>query len=281
MTTERPTPTHRRVAQVLRASAVFLILFGLKVVARAFWRLRQDWVGEAAGTTWSDHQLERVHIVAILNHTSLYELLYAGMCPNRFLWRIAANGVLPAADKTISRPLVGLLFRFIARDVVSISRQRDHTWREVLRRIGSHSMVLILPEGRMKRPNGLDLQGQPLTVRGGIADLLAATPDGLMLLAYSGGLHHVQAPGETIPRFFRPVRMNFEMLDIERYRTSLGGPGEGAAAEANFKRAVIEDLQARRARFCPPDEPLPASVRRRFGLDTNATDAPPASQADG
>ena len=55
----------------------------------------------------------------------------------------------------------------------------------------------------MKRRNGLDSQGQPMTVRGGIADILEAIPSGPMLIAYSGGLHHVQAPGETLPAVFR------------------------------------------------------------------------------
>ncbi len=254
--------TPRRPLELLRATVVFMILLLLKLGSRLLWRMRHRWVGQSAGQSWSDQAIDRIRIVAILHHTSLYELVYTGVCPNRFLWRIASCGVLPAADKTISRPLVGTLFRLIARDVVSISRQRDHTWREVLRRIGPSSMVLILPEGRMKRPNGLDLQGQPLTVRGGIADLLEATPEGSMLLAYSGGLHHVQAPGETIPRLFRPVTMHFEILDIAAYRQE-----HQAAGEAGFKRSVVADLERRRDTFCPPEEPLPPAVRRRFGLD--------------
>lgn len=256
------SPPTRRPLELLRASFVFLILAALKYGSLLLWRLRLDWVGQSAGSSWKELPIRQVRIVAILHHTSLYELVYTGMCPNRFLWRIASCGVLPAADKTISRPLVGMLFRLIARDVVSISRQRDHTWREVLRRISSNSMVLILPEGRMKRPNGLDLQGQPLTVRGGIADLLEATPDGIMLLAYSGGLHHIQTPGETIPRLFRPVSMHFEAIDIAAYRQE-----HMAGGEAAFKRNVIADLERRRDTFCPPEEPLPAAVRRRFGLD--------------
>jgi hypothetical protein len=47
-------------------------------------------------------------------------------------------------------------------------------------------------------------------VRGGIADILEAIPSGRMLLAYSGGLHHVQAPGEHVPRPFRTLYLNLE-----------------------------------------------------------------------
>ena len=46
----------------------------------------------------------------------------------------------------------------------------------------------------MKRANGMDLEGMPMTIRGGVADLLMAIPGGRMLIAYSGGLHHVQVP---------------------------------------------------------------------------------------
>ena len=65
-------------------------------------------------------------------------------------------------------------------------------------------MVIILPEGRMKRENGLDLHGNPMNVRGGIADILLAMKQGRMLIAYSGGLHHVQFPG-GVPRIFKTV----------------------------------------------------------------------------
>ena len=42
-----------------------------------------------------------------------------------------------------------------------------------------------------------------------------------MLLAYSRGLHHVQAPGERFPRLFRTVSMRFECVDIASYRDGL------------------------------------------------------------
>ena len=101
----------------------------------------------------------------------------------------------------------------------------------------------------MKRPGGLDSRGQPMTVRGGIADILEAIADGPMLVAYSGGLHHVQAPGERLPRMFRKIRMNFELLDIAAYRAARQSEADGPIG---FKRAVVEDLERRRDQNCPP-----------------------------
>ncbi len=116
-------------------------------------------------------------------------------------------------------------------------------------------MVMILPEGRMMRRNGLDSNGQPMTVRGGIADILDAIPDGRMLLAYSGGLHHVQAPGDGLPRLFRSIRLNLEAVDIADYRAA-------RRAEAGTSGR----LQARRGRR-PRAAPRPSLPDRRDRLD--------------
>jgi hypothetical protein len=131
--------------------------------------------------------------------------------------------------------------------VVSISRERDHTWAAVLQRIEPGSMVVIAPEGRMKRANGLDAQGKPMTVRGGIADILEVVPQGRMLIAYSGGLHHVQIPGQRLPRVFQPVGMLIELIDIADYRRLM----QAEAGSADFRRAVIADLERRRDLYCP------------------------------
>jgi hypothetical protein len=111
----------------------------------------------------------------------------------------------------------------------------------------------------MKHPNGLDGNGQPMTVRGGIADAIQALPDGRFLLAYSGGLHHVQAPGDRFPRLFKTLRMNFEVLDIAAYRAEMMARADGGS----FKAAVIQDLEARRDRHCPPEEPHHTVRRQR------------------
>jgi hypothetical protein len=141
----------------------------------------------------------------------------------------------------------------IAAHVISITRARDHTWFQVLRKIDPESMVILLPEGRMMRRNGLDSAGKPMTVRSGIADVLEAVGEGRMLIGYSGGLHHIQAPGEKLPRLFRKVRMNLELVDIAEY---VKGLLEGRT-EDEFRRAVCEDLERRRNANCPVGGPKP------------------------
>jgi hypothetical protein len=234
---------------ILRSLLVFSVLATLKYLSKIFYRHDFAWVGEVPPKPWRDHRL-----VAFLNHTSLFEPVFLGGVPTSFLWRLAAHGVVPAADKTTGRPLVGLVFRFVAHHVIAITRERDHTWFQVLSKIDPQSMVIIAPEGRMKRANGLDLHGNPMTVRGGIADILLAVKEGRMLLAYSGGLHHVQVPGH-IPNVFKTVRLRLEIVDIPQYIAAMmsnGGPEQ-------FKRNVMRDLDARRDRYAPEERPATAA----------------------
>jgi len=217
------------------------LLLAVKGLARLFYRIDVDWVQEPAEDRWDD-----VRLVAILNHTSLYEPLFAGGVPNRLLHEIARRGLAPVAEKTLNRPLVGRFFRLVAPDIVPVTRQRDASWQELVDRIGPRSLVIIAPEGRMKRSNGLDAEGNRMTVRGGIADVLRGIADGRMLLAYSGGLHHVQAPGELLPRLFKRISLRLELLDIDAYREEQ----QRRAGRHGFKRAVIEDLEARRDHHC-------------------------------
>ncbi len=233
----------------MRRFLVFLFLSSLRVLARTFWRIRPTFIGE----TRPESAFAGLRLVAVLNHTSLFDWLLIGAVPHAFLWRLAAHGVIPAAEKTTRRPLVGLFFKMLGQHVVSITRERDSSWRAVLQRIDPDSMVTIAPEGRMKRPNGLDSKGQPMTVRGGIADILEAIPEGPMLLAYSGGLHHVQSPGERFPRLFRTIRLAIERVDIAEYRAARLAE---AGSELGFKRAVVNDLERRRDLYCPAPERL-------------------------
>jgi 1-acyl-sn-glycerol-3-phosphate acyltransferase len=233
----------------------YLLLLVVKAISRIFWNHRSEWVGEPLpGNRWAN-----VRLVAILNHTSLFEWVFAAVPPNRFMRDIAEHGVVPVAAKTIQRPLVGKFFSVIAAHVVPISRQRDHTWRTVVEKVDDpKAMLIIAPEGRMMRRNGLDHEGKPMTMRGGIADILSLVPDGKMLLAYSGGLHHVQAPGEHVPRLFRTVRMNFERVDVAAYRAA-----HLAGGEAGFRNRVKADLEARRDRYCPATPETAPGLGRR------------------
>jgi hypothetical protein len=235
----------------LRSVLVFFMLMSLKYLSRIFYRHDLQFIGPTPADPWAD-----LRLVAFLNHTSLFEPVFLGGVPNRFLWRLAAHGVIPAADKTTGRPLVGLVFKFVAHHVIAITRERDHTWFAVLQKIDPNSMVVIAPEGRMKRANGLDLNGKPMTVRGGVADIMQAVKSGRMLLAYSGGLHHVQVPGRA-PRIFKTVRLRIENLDIEAYiaeMTAKGGP-EG------FKKNVMQDLDRRRDMYAPEEDRINAQQK--------------------
>ena len=106
---------------------------------------------------------------------------------------------------------------------------------------------IILPEGRMKRATGLDSEGREMTIRGGIADILKVLPDGRMLVVYSGGLHHIQVPGERLPTPFKTVRCRMEMVDIPTYKEEL----QENYPDLNFRGAVIADLTRRRDEHCP------------------------------
>ncbi len=241
----------------MRKYVVFLFLASIRLIALLFWRRRVRWVGDLPqGDPW-----EGVRVVCFLHHTSLFEWVFISVVPLRFVWRVACHGVVPAADKTIRRPLVGRFYKLIAAEVVSITRERDHTWRDVLASIDPDSMVLIAPEGRMMRPNGLDADGKPMTVRGGIADILEAIGEGPLLVAYSGGLHHVQAPGELLPRPFRTIRMNLEWIDIAAFRAARRAE---AGTDAGFKRAVVNELERRRDLHCP----TPANLERQAAAAT-------------
>lgn len=239
--TQKPSGPRRclRYIEGVRNVLVFLLLVLLKLVSRLFYRFDVAWVGEVPPDPWSN-----IRLAALINHTSLFEVIYFGIFPLKVLWLLASQGVAPIADKTSNRPIAGRLFRSMAARVVPITRTRDHTWKQVLDEIGPQSMVLLAPEGRMMRKNGLDSEGKPMSIKGGIADVLETMPGGRFLLGYSGGLHHVQAPGEGLPRLFKTVRLRLESLDIEEYRA------EHQGAEMPFRASVLQDLERRKALYC-------------------------------
>ena len=227
------------------------MLMLLKYVSRIFYRHDFGFIEPVPANPWAG-----LRLVVFLNHTSLFEPVFLGAVPNSFIWRLAAHGVVPAADKTTDRPLVGIVFKFVAHHVIAITRQRDDTWFQVLQKIDPDSMVVIAPEGRMKRQNGLDLHGRPMSVRGGIADILHAVKEGRMLIAYSGGLHHVQIPGH-FPRIFKTVRLRVENLDIAEYIAEMLRRG----GEEEFKRNVMKDLDSRRDAYAPEEgKVIPSKV---------------------
>jgi len=227
----------------MRSILVFLLLLFVRATTRLLFRLREDWM-----PTKPHEMADGTRIVAILNHTSLYEPLIAGYASTKLLWRFARHGVLPVAEKTMNRP-IGLFFRFLVRHTVTVTRQRDSTWEEVLRKIDSRALVIILPEGRMKRRTGLDSKGREMTVRAGIADILEALPDGRILTVYSGGLHHIQAPGELLARPFKTILCRFEMIDIADFKRDLAVK----YPDLEFRLAVVRELTERRDAYCPTE----------------------------
>ena len=231
-----------RGTSLLKSNLVYMLLLGIKLFSSTFYRFKINWIGNTPSDPWAN-----LRLVLVLNHTSLYEPLYAGFLPNRFLKNIATSGLVPVADKTLNRPFVGRFYSVVASNVVSVTRLRDNSWDNFIDRIQPSSLVLLAPEGRMKRANGMDLEGMPMTIRGGVADLLLEIQRGRMLIAYSGGLHHVQVPNQLIPKLFKTLRMNIENLDITQYRNTI----LRRVGQVDFKKGVIQDLEIRRRTNCP------------------------------
>ncbi len=225
----------------MREQVVYALLLIIKCFSKACYRFDISWIGDSPEDPWKD-----LRLVTFLNHTSLYEPLFVGWFPSYFLKRIARYGVMPVADKALRRPIMGYFFRMVAGNVVPVTRRRDHSWERFFEHLKPDSMVIIMPEGRMKRANGLDNRGNPMTVRGGIADIIQAIPSGRMLITLSAGLHHVQTPGQLIPCFFKTLRMRLENMDIATYRQAILEQW----GKEDFKRGVVLDLEARRDKHC-------------------------------
>jgi len=219
----------------------FCLLSAVKVLSRIFYSFEISWIGDRPSKPFKN-----VRLGLLLNHTSLFEPVFCGVCPFSFLWDIARKGIIPGADITLNRVFAGGFYKIIVPNAITITRRRDESWENFLRSIQKDSMVLMAPEGRMKRPSGLDKFGKPMTVRGGTADILKRMNSGNLLITYSGGLHHIQAPGQKFPRLKR-VKVNFEVLPIALYKEQFREQGE----EGAFREVVIRDLELRRNRYCP------------------------------
>ena len=125
--------------------------------------------------------------------------------------------------------------------MISITRKRDDSWENFLESIYEDSIILIAPEGRMKRKNGLDLEGNKMTVKPGVVDIINGLQSGEMAIAYSGGLHHVQIPDEGLPKLFKTIKMNIELFDIPTYKAMFN-----ADIGSNiWRQLVLNDLQMR------------------------------------
>lgn len=226
----------------MRALIGFTIVMMIRTLSLLFWRLEWKWINPPKNP---DEVWKRGKVMVLMNHTSLYEPLFCPVMPIGFTWQFISRMAAPAADQTLNRPIVGTFWKLMIPRVTSISRKRDDTWAAFMEQIAHDSMIVIAPEGRMKRPNGLDKHGNKMTVKGGIADILSRPLEGTMVLFYSGGLHHVQAPGEIFPRPFKTIKMNLEWLDIQEYKKQFSND------PVVFREQVIADLQQRLEANCP------------------------------
>jgi hypothetical protein len=206
----------------------------VKILSLIFYKTETNWLKVEGQKKW-----DKIRLIVFMNHTSLFEPLYLSQVPFPFLFRLSRKMVAPGADKTLSRPIVGLFWRFLSPGMKSITRKRDDSWKEFMSSIEERSVIIIAPEGRMKRPTGLDLNGNKMSIRGGIADILENIDEGNMIIVYSGGLHHVQTPGQKIPNLFKRIKINIEQLDIPNYKNQFGVEGRA------WKKSVVDDLQHR------------------------------------
>ena len=228
----------------MRTLISFSIFIGIKIFIKLFYKVEVSWLGESR--TW-----KKIRYIVFLNHTSLYEPLYIGILPLPFIWRISRKLVAPGADKTLDRPLVGIFWKLMGPGIISITRKRDKSWTKFMEAIHNRAVIVMAAEGRMKRRNGLDLDGKPMTIRSGVADVLEQINEGNMLIAYSGGLHHVQVPGQKLPRIFKTLKLNLEVIDIPKYKSKFNTEG------IQWKRDVVEDFQNRLESNCPQADSTP------------------------
>ena len=160
--------------------------------------------------------------------------------------------MVPIADITANRPVVGRFFQALLPGFVPISRKRDDSWETFLKRVNDDAIVGILPEGRMRRHDGNDKHGKPMSVRGGVADILEELDSGNILFVYSGGLHHIQVPGQAMPKLFKKVKVNMEIISIEGYKNQVAND-----SVKSRKTAYIKDIQNRLEAFTPFCEKQP------------------------
>lgn len=218
----------------------FLILSSIKTISHIFWRGKFLWI-----TDHPQDAFKKARLYVFLNHTSLFEPLYIQALPYSLIWHLTDHLNVPGADITLNRPIVGRFWKMMMPNIAPVTRKKDSSWENYLSSIKPDSIIMIAAEGRMKRPNGLDKFGKPMTVRGGVADIIEVINEGGMILAFSGGLHHIQSPGQSVPRVFRKIKMNFAYFDISEYKSRFpGSPRER-------KLAMVHDLQKRLESDCP------------------------------
>lgn len=205
-----------------------------------FYRFEQQWLSTEDKPQWSE-----VNLIIFLNHTSLFEPLFIRLAPFSFLWRMANNLVVPGADITLARPITGKIYRTLIPGCIPITRKKDQSWQYFLDHVANDKVNAILPEGRMKRRNGLDKEGCPMDARGGVVDILQRLDRGKILFIYSGGLHHIQAPGDKFPKPFKTIKVNMEIIDLSSYKQKFSGD------DSEIKKQILSDINHRLTHCIP------------------------------
>lgn len=219
----------------------FLIMAGIKLLSHVFYRGRAEWLSRE-----QEESMKDVKLMVLLNHTSLFEPLFIKFATWKYVWNMAQHLVVPGADITMRRPFAGRVLKALMPGCIPITRKNDHSWLYFLSHVRNDKITAILPEGRMKRRNGLDKHGKPMSVRGGVADVLECLDEGKILFVYSGGLHHIQAPGDKWPNLFKTLRANMELQNIADYKAQMKAKiDSGKEAHAEFKKRVMEDMNRR------------------------------------
>lgn len=213
------------------------ILFILKLMSLIFYKFKKKWLSK--DKSWDD-----VKLVVFLNHTSLFEFVYAGIIPFSYLKEMAQHLIFPVADITYKRKVFGSFLKLLGVSVQSITRKKDKSWFNFLSQIKNDSILIFLPEGRMKRKTGLDKTGNKMTVRGGIIDVMKLFKNKKMMFVYSGGLHHVLAPGESFPRILKKVSISLETMKVNDYLEKFMIDG------VLNKSELFKDLERRRDKYC-------------------------------
>jgi hypothetical protein len=226
------------VMRVLR----FAILCAIKSSRYFCYPTKITMIGTTTQKSW-----DTVRLVILLNHTSLFEFIFSTAIPVSYLWKMSNRLIFPVAEETLVRPVIGRILRLLAPRVLAISRRRDRSWEDFLTAIRKTDSILIyLPEGRMKRVDGFDKNGGAMTVRGGLLDVLQTFSGSDMMIVYSGGLHHVLAPGQIIPRPFQTIEVALEFSGVDGYLQS----HQLDSAEI-LKQTVARDFERRRDIYCP------------------------------
>lgn len=211
----------------------FLFLAGLKILSYAIYPADLKWLTKKP-KNWNE-----ISLILIFNHTSLFEFLYGVSLPFSFLRELSSRLIVPVADTTLKTILGRAVISHIAPHVVPITRKRDESWQLFLQKIDTQKHICIfLPEGRMKRLNGLDKNGQPMSVKSGTVDILKKFRGKKMVFVYGKGLHHILSPGQMIPRVFKKIEAKLEYLSVDAYL-------EKFKDKENMIQLICQDLEKR------------------------------------